>query len=83
MVLSTTISQQCWTNVTLFAHAHGKTVSEVVEELLTLGSGNSPFAEFYEAWYQTLTPEATYEELLGGREKLIARANALKAARWP
>jgi hypothetical protein len=83
MVLSTTISQQCWTNVTLFAHAHGKTVSEVVEELLTLGCGASPFAEFYEAWYQALTPEATFEELARGREQVVSRAHALKAAQRP
>jgi hypothetical protein len=77
MVLSTTISQRCWTDVTLFAHAHGRSVSEVVEELLQLGLRQPPYQAFHTAWYQRLSPEATFEDLTNGREKIVPLAQSL------
>lgn len=77
MVLSTTISQRCWTDVTLYAHAHGKTVSEVVEELLRLGLGVPPYESFHSAWYARVSPEATFEELVNGREKIVPMVKAM------
>ena len=73
MVLSTTISQRCWTDVHLFASSHGKSVSEVVEALLVLGTGLSPYKEFYQDWYAARTPEETFEQVLAGREKVVPR----------
>jgi hypothetical protein len=77
MVLSTTISQRRWTDVTLYAHAHGKTVSEVVEELLMLGLTQPPFQGFHKAWYERLTPEDTFNELVNGRDKIVPMVKAL------
>lgn len=74
MVLSTTISQKCWTDVHLYASSHGKTVSEVVESLLVLGTGLSPYSEFYSQWYETKSPEETFQDLMKGREKVIPAA---------
>ena len=71
MVLSTTISQRCWTDVHLYAKSHGKSVSEVVEALLVLGTGLAPYSEFYSQWYATRTPEETFEQLLKGRDKVL------------
>lgn len=68
MVLSTTISQRCWTDIHLFATSHGKTVSEVVEDLLALGTGLSPYREFYADWYGRRSPEETHEHLRKHRE---------------
>ena len=76
MVLSTTISQRCWTDVTLYAHAHGKTVSEVVEELLLLGLNQPPFQTFHSAWYQRHSPEATFADLTNGREQIVPMVRA-------
>lgn len=71
MVLSTTISQRCWTDVHLFAMSHGKSVSEVVEALLVLGATQAPYQAFYAEWYGQNTPEATFEQIARGREKLV------------
>jgi hypothetical protein len=68
MVLSTTISQRCWTDLQLFATSHGKTVSEVVEDLLALGAGLSPYREFFADWYARRSPEETLEHLRRQRE---------------
>jgi hypothetical protein len=63
MVLSTTVSQQCWTDVHLYAESHGRSVSEVVEALLTMGRQQAPFNEFYTGWYASRTPSETFESL--------------------
>lgn len=68
MVLSTTISQRCWTDIHLYATSHGKTVSEVVEDLLALGTGLSPYREFYAEWYGRRSPEETHGHLLKHRD---------------
>lgn len=63
MVLSTTVSQQCWTDVHLYATSHGMTVSEVVETLLSLGKSQAPYGDFFDRWYAGKTPEDTFEHL--------------------
>lgn len=71
MVLSTTVSQQCWTDVHLYAESHGRSVSEVVEALLTMGCQQAPFNEFYTGWYASRTPSETFESLRGRRARPV------------
>ncbi|MFN3431860.1 MAG: hypothetical protein ACK46X_18140 [Candidatus Sericytochromatia bacterium] len=69
MALSTTVSQQCWTDVHLYAASHGRSVSEVVEELLAMGRQQAPFNEFYTGWYASRTRSETFESLLCRRAR--------------
>ncbi|MNS49594.1 hypothetical protein D3C72_822050 [compost metagenome] len=71
MVLSTTVSQQCWTDVHLYAESHGRSVSEVVEELLTMGRQQAPYHEFYTGWYASRTPSETFESLRRRRARPV------------
>lgn len=71
MVLSTTVSQQCWTDVHLYAESHGRSVSEVVEALLTTGCKQAPYQEFYTGWYASRTPLETFESLRRRRARPV------------
>jgi hypothetical protein len=74
MVLSTTVSQQCWTDVHLYAESHGRSVSEVVEELLAMGRQQAPYQEFYTGWYASRTPLETFESLRRRRARAAESA---------